>query len=76
MLLRGQTGAGKSTTAPTLLQENLNVNEYVNADVIAQSLSGFTPEKVAFRAGRIMLNRLEELVSDKVNRELKGSSVY
>lgn len=60
-------GAGKSTTAPTLLQETLNVNEYVNADVIAQGLSGFNPEKVAFRAGRIMLNRLEELAKEQVN---------
>ena len=67
IVVAGPNGAGKSTTAPSLLKEILNVNEYVNADVIAQGLSGFTPDKVAFRAGRIMLNRLQELASERVD---------
>ena len=37
------------------------VNEYVNADVIAQGLSAFAPEQAALRAGRVMLGRLREL---------------
>ena len=67
IVVAGPNGAGKSTTAPSLLKEILNVNEYVNADVLAQGLSGFTPEKVAFRAGRIMLTRLQELASERVD---------
>jgi predicted ABC-type ATPase len=35
--------------------------KFVNADVIAQGLSGFDAESAALQAGRIMLDRLHEL---------------
>lgn len=35
--------------------------EFVNADLIAQGLSPFAAERAAFAAGRIMLERVEEL---------------
>jgi len=38
---------------------------FVNADVIAQGLSGFDPEAAAFRAGRIMLEQLQELAAQR-----------
>jgi len=59
--LAGPNGAGKSTAGPKLLKETLGVTEFVNADVIAQGLSGFSPESMAFAAGRIMLGRLKQL---------------
>ena len=34
----------------------------MNADEIAKGLSPFQPEKVAFEAGRIMLQRLDDLL--------------
>ncbi len=58
VVLAGPNGAGKSTAAPFLLKGALGVAEFVNADVIARGLSGFEPENVAVRAGRIMLERL------------------
>lgn len=61
VILAGPNGAGKSTAAPGLLQGTLDVTEFVNADVIAQGLSAFEPERVALTAGRIMLRRLREL---------------
>ena len=42
-------------------------NCVVNADEIAKGLSPFQPEKVAFEAGRIMLNRISELLSENEN---------
>jgi len=36
----------------------------VNADEIAKGLSPFQPEKVSFEAGRIMLNRINELLEN------------
>lgn len=45
------------------MPELLNCKEFVNADEIAKGLSPFQPEKVAFEAGRIMLNRIDELLS-------------
>jgi predicted ABC-type ATPase len=37
--------------------------EFVNADEIARGLSLFQPEKVALEAGRIMLQRIDELLN-------------
>ncbi len=61
VVLAGPNGSGKSTVAPDLLQGALAVTEYVNADTIAQGLSGFAPEGAALEAGKIMLRRLQEL---------------
>lgn len=58
-------GAGKSTLAPHLLRDALGIVEYVNADTIAQGLSAFAPETVAFEAGRVMLRRLNELAKER-----------
>jgi predicted ABC-type ATPase len=43
------------------LQETLGVVEFVNADMIAQGLAAFAPERVAIEAGSIMHARLREL---------------
>ena len=67
VVLAGPNGAGKSTLAPLLLKGALKVDEYVNADVIAQGLSGFNPMGVAMEAGRIMLARLRELAEQRVS---------
>ncbi len=65
VILAGPNGAGKSTAAPSLLRGYLRVSEFVNADTIARGLSGFSPETAAFDAGRIMLRRLREIVSER-----------
>jgi len=67
IVIAGPNGAGKSTVAPALLQGTLRVNEFVNADAIAQGLSAFAPERVAFQAGKIMLERLQQLANQRVN---------
>lgn len=67
VLIGGPNGAGKSTTAPSLLKEALQVDEFVNADVIAQGLSAFHPERAAMEAGRTMLRRIRELASQRAN---------
>jgi predicted ABC-type ATPase len=63
VVLGGPNGAGKSTAAPRLLRGSLKVQEFVNADTLAQGLSAFRPEGVAVEAGRIMLKRLDDLES-------------
>lgn len=63
VILAGPNGAGKSTSAAKLLRGALNVEEFVNADTIAQGLSAFAQDRVAFQAGRIMLGRLAELAA-------------
>lgn len=61
-IIAGCNGAGKTTASFTILPEIINCKEFVNADEIAKGLSPFRPEKVAFEAGRIMLNRINELL--------------
>jgi len=66
-IIAGCNGAGKTTASFTILPEILDCKEFVNADEIAKGLSPFQPEKVPFEAGRIMLNRINELLSENVN---------
>jgi predicted ABC-type ATPase len=63
-IISGCNGAGKTTASFTILPEILDCKEFVNADEIAKGLSPFQPEKVSFEAGRIMLNRIQELLDD------------
>ncbi len=61
-IIAGCNGAGKTTAAYNILPQILDCKEFVNADEIAKGLSPFQPEKVALQAGKIMLNRIEELM--------------
>ncbi len=60
VVIGGPNGAGKSTSAATILPV-LGIRHFVNADVIARGLSAFDPESVAVAAGRVMIERLDEL---------------
>lgn len=66
-ILAGPNGVGKTTAAYTLLPEVLGILEFVNADEIARGLSPFNVEAVAFEAGRIMLQRIDVLISKGVD---------
>lgn len=66
-IIAGCNGAGKTTVSFTILPDILDCKEFVNADEIAKGLSPFQPEKVSFEAGRIMLNRINELLSKNEN---------
>ena len=67
IVLAGPNGAGKTTAAGSFLRAELGVTEFVNADVIAQGLSGFRPEAAALHAGRVMLVRLKELAAARAD---------
>lgn len=67
IIIAGPNGAGKSTAAPALLKDALHVDNFVNADVIAQGLCAYQPEKAAIQAGRIMLDRIHTLANEEVN---------
>lgn len=66
-IIAGCNGAGKTTASFTILPEILNCKEFVNADEIARGVSPFQPEKVALEAGRIMLHRIDDLLSENEN---------
>lgn len=62
-IIAGCNGAGKTTASNTILPKSLLVKEFVNADEIAKGLSPFNPEGVAIEAGRLMLKRIDELLT-------------
>jgi predicted ABC-type ATPase len=66
-IISGCNGAGKTTASFTILPEILNCKEFVNADEIAKGLSPFQPESVSFHAGRIMVERINELLENGVD---------
>lgn len=63
-IIAGCNGAGKTTASFTILPEIIECKEFVNADEIAKGLSPFQPENVSFEAGRIMLNRINDLLKE------------
>lgn len=67
IVLAGVNGAGKTTASRSLLAKTLRVMSFVNADVIAQGLSGFDPDAAAMRAARIMLEQLHDLAAQRAN---------
>ena len=66
-IISGCNGAGKTTASYTVLPEILGCREYVNADEIAKGLSPFNPESVAIEAGRLMLERIDYLMTAGVS---------
>ncbi len=62
IIIAGPNGAGKTTIANQLLSGDQAGFPFVNADIIARGLNPDDPESEAFRAGRLMLQRIEELV--------------
>ena len=63
-VIAGCNGAGKTTASYTILPEILDCKIFVNADEIAKGLSPFDVESVAFESGRIMLERIDNLISE------------
>ena len=62
-IIAGPNGAGKTTASYTILPEILNCKEFVNADEIAKGISPFNSGNVGIQAGRLMLNRIKELLN-------------
>jgi predicted ABC-type ATPase len=61
IILGGPNGAGKTTAARFLFQERIGTKEFVNADEIARGLSPYNPASVEIAAGRLMLERMNDL---------------
>lgn len=64
-IIAGCNGAGKTTASFTVLPEMLNCDEFINADEIARGLSPLNPDKAAIEAGRLMLTKIDKLISKK-----------
>lgn len=66
-IIAGPNGAGKTTFAREFLPRYADCRNFVNADLIAQGVSPFSPEAAAFRAGRLMLNEIKLLAERRLD---------
>jgi predicted ABC-type ATPase len=67
IIIAGPNGAGMTTFAREFLPQEANCLTFINADLIAQGLSPFRPENAAVRAGRLMLQMIQECVKNREN---------
>lgn len=66
-IIAGPNGSGKTTFASEFLPNYAECPTFINADTIARGLSGFSPDAVALKAGRILLEQIESYASRKIN---------
>ncbi len=62
IIIAGPNGAGKTTFAREFLPNEAGCPIFINADLIAAGLSPFEQERVALKAGRLMLKEIYEYV--------------
>ena len=61
-ILAGPNGAGKTTFANEFLPVEAECLNFINADLIAQGISPFQPEKKAIESGRLMIKQIDKCV--------------
>ncbi|MDE2420199.1 MAG: zeta toxin family protein [Gammaproteobacteria bacterium] len=65
IIIAGANGAGKTTFAREYLPNEAHCPVFVNADLIAAGLSPFAPDTAAITAGRLMLQMLDDLTTQR-----------
>jgi predicted ABC-type ATPase len=60
-VIAGPNGSGKTTFVYKFLPEYVQCPNFVNADLISSGLSPFSPESVALRSGKRMLEQIRLL---------------
>ncbi len=66
-IIAGPNGSGKTTFASTFLPEYAKCDRFINADLIASGLSPFSPQQVAIKSGKLVLEQIKEYSSNGVD---------
>ena len=66
-IIAGPNGSGKTTFARKFLPNYADCTHFINADLIAQGLSPFSPVVAAMKAGRLVLKEIQELSNKGVS---------
>ena len=66
-IITGPNGSGKTTFAVKFLPDYVKCPNFVNADLIAKGLSPFSPQSVAIKAGKLVLNQINEFVKRNID---------
>ena len=67
IVIAGPNGAGKTTFARRYLPEDVGIVHFVNADLIAIGLSPLDPKLAAVRAGRVLLQEIDRLATERAD---------
>lgn len=59
-IIAGPNDSGKTTFAKEFLPNYAKCPNFINADLIAQGLSPFSPRLVAIKAGKLVLQQIKE----------------
>jgi predicted ABC-type ATPase len=59
-IIAGPNGSGKTTFARLFLPDYVRCPNFVNADLIAQGLAPFEPGAAAIKAGKLVLQQIDE----------------
>ncbi len=66
-IIAGPNGSGKTTFAIKFLPEYVKCPNFVNADLIAQGLSPFSPGAAAIKAGKLVLEQIHRFANRGVD---------
>ncbi len=66
-IISGPNGSGKTTFAREFLPQYVKCPNFINADLIAQGLSPFSPQQVAIKAGKLVLEQIREFSAKNVD---------
>ena len=61
-IIAGPNGAGKTTFAREFLPQEVHCLNFINADMIAEGLAPFIPEKAAIKAAKLMIQQIDECI--------------
>ncbi len=66
-IIAGPNGTGKTTFASKFLPKYADCRNFINADLIAEGMSPFSPEAAGARAGRVVLNEIRFFAQRRVS---------
>jgi len=66
-VIAGPNGSGKTTFAREFLPNYAKCPYFVNADLIAQGLSPFSPGQVAIKSGKLVLEQIKEYAENSID---------
>jgi len=64
-IVAGSNGAGKTTFAQSYLPNEAKCFNFINADLIAAGIAPLRPERAGLEAGRLLLRKMDEFISEK-----------
>lgn len=72
-LFAGSNGAGKTTFARAYLRQLDPIPRFLNADEIARGLSPLDPQKLAVKAGKLLLREIHDCIESGISFGLEST---